>query len=94
LEADAADCRWIAVCGGAEPFGLAFDAVESCFSVALANVLELSCGRPARQHVQQAVRFGGVLRNIVQIPSIQATLRNVASSDADAAKENEPWAKP
>lgn len=76
FEREAADWRWIAVCGDADPFGLAFEELDACFLVPPTNVLDLRGEQPARQHVQHAVRFESVVRNVVQIRSIQATLRS------------------
>jgi chemotaxis signal transduction protein len=88
FERDAADWRWIAVCGSPDPFGLAFEAFDACFLIPPTNILDLKGERPARRHVQHAVRFQSALRNVVQIRSIQATFRNAASPGSGAIKES------
>jgi chemotaxis signal transduction protein len=73
--------RWIAVFDDANPLGLAFGAVDCCFSVEPNQILELA-GTGGGAPALGAVRHGGQIRDIVSLQSIEASIAPRAGAGA------------
>jgi chemotaxis signal transduction protein len=88
LGADSTGWRWIAVCGLEDPFGLAFESLDACFSVPPTSILERSGDNLARGLGKQAVRFADGVRNVVPVRALETALRNSVSAGPSAIKES------
>src|SRR6185436_16329292 len=70
---------WIVVCGGAESLALAFDAFDGYWAVDPSSICDDGAsGNSARR--RQIVRVGGVVRNVVRIPSLVELIKERAGN--------------
>ncbi len=88
LGGDSIGWRWIAVCGFDDPFGLAFESLDACFSVPPTGILERSGDNLVRGLGKQAVRFAEGVRNVVPVRALETALRNSVSAGRAAIKES------
>lgn len=75
LDTPAAARRWIVVCAGEDPLGLAFDEFEGFLQIPRSEIIdgsEGSAGKPA----QQAIRGAGAVRAILHVSSLVEKVRN------------------
>src|SRR5579862_1158178 len=68
--------RWVAVCGGSQPLGLAFAQFEHCFQAGPSDLSSVD-GAESRNHSHEVVRASGAVRHIVDIPSVVRVIRSV-----------------
>jgi purine-binding chemotaxis protein CheW len=66
--------RWLALCGGGQAFGLAFDAFERHINVTAAQVATTESGSARAEHVRAVAHAEDVSRPIISIPSIAAEI--------------------
>ena len=83
---DVNHARWLALYGTEEPVGLAFSDFEGYLKVPSAQIYKAGQSQAIREHVRDAVRTAGVIRAIVNIPSLVETIKRRCGVDR-AAKE-------
>lgn len=72
---DMGHARWLAVYEREEPVGLAFSDFEGYLKVLSTQICPAGQNHAIREHVQDAVRTGEVVRAIVNIPSVVETIK-------------------
>lgn len=72
---DRSHARWLALGGTDEPVGLAFSAFEGYLKVPSIQICPAGQNHAIREHVQDAVRTGDVVRAIINIPSVMETIK-------------------
>jgi purine-binding chemotaxis protein CheW len=66
--------RWLALCGGAQPFGLAFDDFERHLNVGAAQVATTDSVNNKAEHIRAVAHAEEGSRPIISIPSIAAEI--------------------
>jgi purine-binding chemotaxis protein CheW len=66
--------RWLALCGGAQAFGLAFDGFERHLNVAAAQIATTDSGNVRTEHIRAVAHADDGSRPILSIPSIAAEI--------------------
>ncbi|MEO8004349.1 MAG: chemotaxis protein CheW [Betaproteobacteria bacterium] len=66
--------RWLALCGGAHAFGLAFDDFERHLNVAGAQIATADSVNTKAQHIGAVAHTEGGSRPVISIPSIAAEI--------------------
>jgi chemotaxis signal transduction protein len=77
------ELTWLVVCGGEEPVGLAFAALDGHLRVSEANLCAPGPGR--RQYECAALREGGEVRFVLDVPAILASLGERAGMTASTS---------
>lgn len=73
-QAPARNPRWLALCGGTQPFGLAFDDFERHLNVATAQVATTDSVNNKAEHIRAVAHAEEGSRPIIGIPSIAAEI--------------------
>jgi chemotaxis signal transduction protein len=84
---DSKPTPWLALAGGSEPVGLAFEELEGFLRLPSGDVHTASPGEGARPFAGEVVLVGSLLRRVVDIPSTLATLE-VHAGNAGLRKES------
>lgn len=81
---DSEPSRWLAVCGTIESLGLAFNDLEGYFRVASSDIYPASesnvAGDAIRGFIKEVANVGGLVRAVVEIPSIVEAMKRRARS--------------
>lgn len=78
---EASLASWLALYGTQEPIGMAFSDFEGYVKVPSAEVYAANQNHRTREHTQGLVRADGVVRAIINLSSIEETLRRRSGVD-------------
>lgn len=79
--------RWLALCGGAQAFGLAFDGFERHLNLPVTQIAAADSANGGAEHVGAMVLGEGGSRPLISIPSIAAEIARRCTTTG-VSKEN------
>ena len=86
-QAPARTPRWLALCGGAQSFGLAFDGFERHLNVPVAQIAAADSANSGAAHIRAVVHNEEGSRPLISIPSIAVEIARRCTT-AGVSKEN------
>ena len=76
---------WVAICGEADPIGLAFDRLDRFVIVRRSDVCAVGDGNRLSSHTTGLVRIGSVSHDVLDLPAILSAIREATGADAARA---------
>ena len=76
---------WVAICGEADPIGLAFDRLDRFVTVRRSDVSAVGDGNRLSSHTNGLLRIGSVAHDVLDLPAVLSAIRGATGADARRA---------